>query len=64
MHRCCGAGHYDPFVHRCYGAGLLFVYFQLWNGLQYAIPKVWQVVFPNVSVQCTSAINLYIRITE
>ena len=31
---------------------LLFVYFQLWNGLQYAIPKVQQVVFPNVSVQC------------
>ena len=49
MHRCCGAGHYDPCTHRCYGAGLLFIYFQLWNGLQYAIPEVWQVVFPNVS---------------
>ena len=52
MHRCYGDGHYDPYVHRCYGAGLLFVYFQLWNGFQYAIPKVWRVVFPNVSVQC------------
>ena len=52
MHRCCGAGHYNPYVHRCYGAGLLFVCFQLWNGLQYNIPKVWHIVFPNVSVHC------------
>ena len=28
--------------------GLLFTYFQLWNGMQYPIPKVWQVVLPNV----------------
>ena len=27
--------------------GLLFVYFQLWNGLQYHLQKVWQVVLPN-----------------
>ena len=40
MHRCCGAGHYNPCLHRYYGAGLLFVYFQLWNGLQYTIPDL------------------------
>ena len=34
MHRCCGTGHCNPCVHRCYGVGLLVVYFQLWGGLQ------------------------------
>ena len=33
--------------------GLLFVYFQLWNGLQCPIQKMWQVVLPNVSIQCS-----------
>ena len=32
--------------------GVLFTYFQLWISMQYPIQKVWQVVLPNVPVQC------------
>ena len=52
VHICYGVGYCDPCMHKWYCAGLLFVYFQLWNGLQYSLPKLWQVVLPNVSVQC------------
>ena len=30
---------------------LLFIYFQFWNEMQHSIPKMWQVVLPNVPVQ-------------
>ena len=40
-------------MHRCYGTGVCYLLnFQLRNGMQYPIPKVWQVVLPNVPVQC------------
>ena len=30
---------------------LLFTYFQFWDGMQYSIPKVWQVVLSIIPVQ-------------
>ena len=29
---------------------LLFIYFQFWEGVQDSIPKMWQVVFSNISI--------------
>ena len=29
---------------------LLFIYFQFWDGVQNSIPKLWQVVFSNISI--------------
>ena len=38
-------------MHRCYSAEAVIYLFSIWDGMQHSIPKVWQVVPSNISVQ-------------
>ena len=58
-------------MHRCYGAGviyvsfivIIFIYFQFWDGIQNVIRNMWQVAFANIFIQAR-AVNSYVCINS
>ena len=30
---------------------ILFIHFEFWDGMQNPVPNVWEVVFPNISIE-------------
>ena len=49
-----------PPVHRLHSAEAVIYFFQIWNGMQHCIPKVWQVVLSNIPVQ-SSIVHSYVH---